>query len=137
MGILENVNTPSDLKQLNNEQLHELAGEVREFLISTVSRTGGHIASSLGAVELTVALHYVFHSPEDKIVFDVGHQAYAHKILTGRKDKMHTLRQYKGISGFPKPHESVHDAFVAGHASTSISVALGYALADQHQGKKN
>lgn len=137
MSILDRIHAPSDLKQLNMDQLHVLAGEVRESLISTVSRTGGHIASSLGAVELTLALHYVFHSPDDKIVFDVGHQSYAHKILTGRKDQMHTLRQFKGISGFPKPHESEHDAFVAGHASTSISVALGYALADRHQGKEN
>lgn len=137
MSILDSVQSPSDLKKLNMDQLHVLANEVRESLISTVSRTGGHIASSLGAVELTIALHYVFHSPEDKIVFDVGHQAYAHKILTGRKDQMHTLRQFKGISGFPKPYESEHDAFIAGHASTSISIALGYALADKHQGKNH
>ncbi len=137
MSILDSVHAPSDLKKLNIDQLNVLAGEVRESLISTVSRTGGHIASSLGAVELTLALHYVFHSPDDKIVFDVGHQAYAHKILTGRREQMHTLRQFKGISGFPKPHESEHDAFIAGHASTSISVALGYALADKHQRKDN
>lgn len=137
MSILDGVQSPADLKKLNMDQLEELAGEVRESLISTVSRTGGHIASSLGAVELTLALHYVFQSPEDKIVFDVGHQAYTHKILTGRKNQMHTLRQFKGVSGFPKPHESEHDAFVAGHASTSISVALGYALADKHQGKNH
>ena len=137
MSILDRIHDPSDLKQLNMDQMHALAGELRESLISTVSRTGGHIASSLGAVELTLALHYVFHSPEDKIVFDVGHQSYAHKLLTGRKDQMHTLRQFKGISGFPKPYESAHDAFVAGHASTSISVALGYALADKSQGKNN
>ena len=137
MSILDGVQSPADLKKLNMDQLEVLAGEVRESLISTVSRTGGHIASSLGAVELTLALHYVFQSPADKIVFDVGHQAYTHKILTGRKNQMHTLRQFKGISGFPKPHESEHDAFVAGHASTSISVALGYALADKHQGKNH
>lgn len=137
MSILDGVQSPADLKKLNMDQLEVLAGEVRESLISTVSRTGGHIASSLGAVELTLALHYVFQSPEDKIVFDVGHQAYTHKILTGRKNQMHTLRQFKGVSGFPKPHESEHDAFVAGHASTSISVALGYALADKHQGKNH
>ncbi len=137
MSILDGVNSPSDLKKLNLMQLEELAGDIREFLIRTVSRTGGHIASSLGAVELTIALHRVFHSPQDKIIFDVGHQAYAHKILTGRRNQMHTLRQFKGISGFPKPHESEHDAFIAGHASTSISVALGYATADKHQGKDN
>lgn len=134
MRILDGIQCPSDLKQLNLEQLTALAQEIREFLIDSVSKTGGHIASSLGAVELTVALHRVFNSPEDKIIFDVGHQAYAHKILTGRKDRMNTLRQFKGLSGFPKPHESIHDAFIAGHASTSISVALGYALADKQQG---
>lgn len=134
MRILDGIQCPSDLKQLNLEQLTALAQEIRELLIDSVSKTGGHIASSLGAVELTVALHRVFNSPEDKIIFDVGHQAYAHKILTGRKDRMNTLRQFKGLSGFPKPHESIHDAFIAGHASTSISVALGYALADKQQG---
>ena len=137
MSILDHMHSPSDLKQLNMDQLRVLSGELRDSLISTVSRTGGHIASSLGAVELTLALHYVFQSPKDKIVFDVGHQAYAHKLLTGRKDQMHTLRQFKGVSGFPKPYESEHDAFVAGHASTSISVALGYALADKAQGRDN
>ena len=134
MKILDEIQSPSDLKQLNLEQLNALAQEVRELLIDSVSKTGGHIASSLGAVELTLALHHVFDSPKDKIIFDVGHQAYAHKILTGRKDRMNTLRQFKGLSGFPKPHESIHDAFIAGHASTSISVALGYALADKRQG---
>ncbi len=137
MSILDGVNSPADLKKLNLKQLEELARDIRESLIRTVSRTGGHIASSLGAVELTIALHRVFQSPQDKIVFDVGHQAYAHKILTGRRNQMHTLRQFKGISGFPKPHESEHDAFIAGHASTSISVALGYATADKQQGKDN
>ena len=134
MKILDGIKDPSDLKQLNPEQLKILTQEIRELLIDSVSKTGGHIASSLGAVELTVALHRVFDSPADKIIFDVGHQAYAHKILTGRKDQMGTLRQFKGLSGFPKPHESIHDAFIAGHASTSISVALGYALADKRQG---
>lgn len=134
MRILDGIQCPSDLKQLNLEQLTALSQEIRELLIDSVSKTGGHIASSLGAVELTIALHRVFNSPEDKIIFDVGHQAYAHKILTGRKDRMNTLRQFKGLSGFPKPHESIHDAFIAGHASTSISVALGYALADKQQG---
>ncbi len=137
MSILDGVNSPADLKKLNSKQLEELARDIRESLIRTVSRTGGHIASSLGAVELTIALHRVFQSPQDKIIFDVGHQAYAHKILTGRRNQMHTLRQFKGISGFPKPHESEHDAFIAGHASTSISVALGYATADKQQGKDN
>ncbi len=137
MSILDGINTPTDLKNLNAKQLNELADDIRKYMIQTISRTGGHIASSLGAVELTIALHRVFESPKDKIIFDVGHQAYPHKILTGRRHQMHTLRQFKGISGFPKPHESEHDAFIAGHASTSISVALGYATADKQQGKNN
>ncbi len=137
MSILDGIHSPSDLKKLNVKQLDALAGDIRESLIRTVSRTGGHIASSLGAVELTIALHRVFQSPQDKIIFDVGHQSYAHKILTGRHHQMHTLRQFKGISGFPKPHESEHDAFIAGHASTSISVALGYATADKQLGNDN
>lgn len=135
MKILDSIKTPADLKKLNLEQLNILANDIRESLIDSVSQTGGHIASSLGAVELTIALHRVFQTPQDKIVFDVGHQSYAHKIITGRHAQMHTLRQFKGLSGFPKPCESEHDAFIAGHASTSISVALGYALADKRQGR--
>ncbi len=128
-GLLERIESPADLKKLKARELDALAVEIREFLIRTVSSTGGHLAPSLGAVELTIALHTVFDSPRDKIVWDVGHQAYVHKILTGRKDRFHTLRQYQGISGFPKISESEHDAFGAGHASTSISAALGLVTA--------
>ena len=135
--ILETIQSPEDLKNLPPEQLPELAEEVREFLLSTVSETGGHLGSNLGAVELTLALHYCFTTPQDKIVWDVGHQAYTHKILTGRRDRFSTQRQYKGISGFPKRSESVHDAFGVGHASTSISAGLGMAVADHLDQKKN
>ena len=129
MSLLENVNSPEDLKKIPVGELGRLAGEVRDFLISSVCKTGGHIGPSLGVVELTIALHYVYESPKDKIVWDVGHQAYTHKLLTGRKDKFHTLRQYGGISGFPHTTESEYDAVTAGHASTSISAALGLAKA--------
>lgn len=126
--ILDSVNSPSDLKKLNVKQMETLAQEVRELLLSTVPKTGGHLAANLGVVELTIALHYVLDMPKDKIVWDVGHQAYVHKILTGRKDKMETLRQFGGLSGFPKPSESEYDAFTTGHSSTAISVALGMAV---------
>ncbi len=129
MSILEHIDNPSDLKKLNNDELNLLSAEIREFLVENVSKTGGHLASSLGVVELTLALHKVFNSPEDKIVWDVGHQAYVHKILTGRKDKFETLRQYGGLSGFPRGNESEHDVFDAGHASNSISAALGFVCA--------
>jgi 1-deoxy-D-xylulose-5-phosphate synthase len=125
--LLDTVNNPQELKKLPPELLPQLAQEIREVIISTVSRTGGHLAPSLGVVELTIALHYVFDSPRDKIIWDVGHQAYTHKLLTGRQDRFHTLRQYGGISGFPKRSESLHDAFDTGHSSTSISAALGMA----------
>jgi 1-deoxy-D-xylulose-5-phosphate synthase len=125
--MLDKINSPEDLKKLKKEQLPELAEEIREFLLASVSKTGGHLAPSLGVVELTIALHYCFDSPKDRIIWDVGHQAYVHKILTGRKDKFHTLRQYKGISGFPRREESRHDIFGVGHASTSLSAALGMA----------
>lgn len=128
-NFLEMIHSPSDLRLLNRHQLILLARELRGRIINTVSKTGGHLAPSLGVVELTIALHYVFDSPQDKIVWDVGHQSYAHKLLTGRKHKFHTLRQYKGISGFPKREESEHDAFNTGHSSTSISAALGIAKA--------
>jgi 1-deoxy-D-xylulose-5-phosphate synthase len=124
---LDTVNNPQELKKLPPELLPQLAQEIRARIISTVSHTGGHLAPSLGVVELTIALHYVFDSPRDKIIWDVGHQAYAHKLLTGRQDRFHTLRQYGGISGFPKRSESPHDAFDTGHSSTSISAALGMA----------
>jgi len=123
------IESPKDLKLLNSSQLKLLANEIRHKIITTVAKTGGHLASSLGVVELTIALHYIFNCPRDKTVWDVGHQSYAHKILTGRSKKFHTLRQYKGISGFPKIKESEYDAFGTGHSSTAISAALGIAKA--------
>ena len=129
MEILSRIDSPRDLKGLTAVELKELAGEIRREIIQTVARNGGHLAPSLGTVELTLALHTVFASPKDKIVWDVGHQAYAHKILTGRREAFATLRLFDGISGFPKPGESPHDAFATGHSSTSISAALGLALA--------
>lgn len=128
--LLETIHSPADLKKLSADQLPSLAEEIREFLLQTVSETGGHLGSNLGAVELTLALHYCFTSPNDKIVWDVGHQAYTHKLLTGRREHFATQRQYKGISGFPKRSESEHDAFGVGHSSTSISAALGMAVAN-------
>ena len=128
--LLGKINGPSDLKKLKEEELVALAEEVRAFLLETVPVTGGHLASNLGCVELSIALHYCFDSPRDKIIWDVGHQAYTHKILTGRRDRFHTQRCYKGLSGFPKRSESEHDAFGAGHSSTSISAGLGMAVAN-------
>lgn len=128
--LLDTIQSPADLKKLSLAQLPQLAEEIREFLLQTVSETGGHLGSNLGAVELTLALHYCFSTPQDKIVWDVGHQAYTHKLLTGRRDRFCTQRQYKGISGFPKRCESEHDAFGVGHSSTSISAALGMAVAN-------
>ena len=122
---LNKINSPKDLKDIANSELKILCKEIREEIISTISKTGGHIASSLGVVELTVALHKVFNCPQDKIIWDVGHQSYAHKILTGRRDRFKTIRQYKGLSGFPKQTESEYDAFIGGHSSTSISAAYG------------
>jgi 1-deoxy-D-xylulose-5-phosphate synthase len=135
--LLETIQSPVDLKLLSADQLPALAEEIRAFLLATVSETGGHLGSNLGAVELTLALHYCFTTPQDKIVWDVGHQAYTHKILTGRRERFNTQRQYKGISGFPKRSESAHDAFGVGHASTSISAGLGMAVADALDHKKN
>jgi 1-deoxy-D-xylulose-5-phosphate synthase len=133
---LNSINSPLDLKKLNQKELKQLAEDIRQFLIKTVSESGGHLAPNLGVVELTIALHYVFNTPEDKVIWDVGHQCYVHKILTGRRDKMLTLRQYGGISGFPKFEESKHDIFNTGHSSTSISAALGMAFArDIKRGK--
>ncbi|MCL2408814.1 MAG: 1-deoxy-D-xylulose-5-phosphate synthase [Oscillospiraceae bacterium] len=129
MDILDRVDSPSDLKALPDEKLPELCAELREFLIQNVSKTGGHLASNLGVVELSVAIHRVFDTSTDRLIFDVGHQCYVHKILTGRKNRFHTLRQFGGLSGFPRPEESAHDAFIAGHASNSISVGLGMARA--------
>lgn len=136
MSILDWVNSPRDIKKLNTDELNELCEEIREQLISTVSQTGGHLASNLGVVELTVALHKVFNSPADQIVFDVGHQCYTHKILTGRKNDFSTLRTENGISGFTRPVESEHDIFSSGHSSTSISAAVGLARAKQIKGEK-
>ena len=133
--LLDTIRSPEDLKNLDKGQLEQLCGELRTFLVDSVSRTGGHLASNLGAVELTVAIHRVFDTGRDRLVFDVGHQCYVHKILTGRKDQFNTLRQLGGIAGFPKPLESVHDAFVAGHASNSVSVALGMARARTRLGE--
>jgi 1-deoxy-D-xylulose-5-phosphate synthase len=129
ISILSSINSPADIRNLSLPELDELAGEVRDTIVQTVSKTGGHLAPSLGVVELTLALHYVFDTPGDKLIWDVGHQAYAHKIITGRRDQFATLRQYKGLSGFPKFNESEYDAFETGHSSTSISAALGIALA--------
>lgn len=129
MSILAKIDNPADLKFIRKELLPQLAEEIRSRILETVSQTGGHLASSLGAVELTIALHYVFNAPVDKIVWDVGHQTYAHKLLTGRREEFQTLRQYEGISGFPKTEESPYDTFNVGHASTSISAALGMATA--------
>lgn len=136
MSYLENINSPKDIKKLNINELDALCGEIREMMIETVSKNGGHLASNLGAVELTVALHKVFNSPSDQIVFDVGHQCYTHKILTGRKDKFSTLRTEGGISGFTRPCESKHDIFSSGHSSTSISEAIGLAKAKALNGDK-
>ena len=137
MSILEKIESPSDLKKLNAYQLPALAAELRQVIIETCARNGGHVAPSLGVVELTIALHRVFNTPEDKIVWDVGHQAYAHKILTGRRDSFATLRTLNGISGFPKRAESPHDAFDVGHSSTSISAATGFAVGRDLDGRKN
>ena len=135
MSILQNINGHDDLLQLNDEDRKQLCAEIREFLVSSVSRTGGHLASNLGTVELSVAIETVFNTMEDRLVFDVGHQSYVHKLLTGRQADFEHLRQFGGISGFPKPNESQSDAFVAGHASSSISIALGMARARTLQGK--
>ena len=135
--MLEKINIPEDLKKLKIEDKKVLAKEIRELLINTVSATGGHLASNLGVVELTIAIHSIFNTPTDKIIWDVGHQTYVHKILTGRKEQMNTLRKMDGIAGFPKTTESVYDAFDTGHSSTSISVALGMARARDLKGEKN
>lgn len=136
MSILEKIEDPKELKKLRYGELNILAKEIRELIIHTVAKTGGHLAPSLGTVELTLALHHVYHSPQDKIIWDVGHQTYAHKIITGRRDQFHTLRQVGGISGFPKRAESVHDVADTGHTSTSISTALGLVQARDFRGTK-
>ena len=133
-SLLDIIDMPQDLRRLEKKQLPQVAAELREFLLDSVGKTGGHFASNLGAVELTVALHYVYDTPEDHLVWDVGHQSYPHKILTGRKNQMHTMRQYGGLAGFPKRSESEYDAFGVGHSSTSIGAALGMAVADKQLG---
>ena len=135
--VLDRIEDTFDLKRLDKEELIDLCSDIRSFLVDNVSKTGGHLAPNLGVVELTVALHYVFDSPNDKIIFDVGHQCYVHKILTGRKDKFNTLRQMDGLSGFPKTYESRHDIFSTGHSSTSIASAIGIATANKLDGKKD
>ncbi|MBP1646954.1 MAG: 1-deoxy-D-xylulose-5-phosphate synthase [Bacteroidetes bacterium] len=134
--VLDNVNIPEDVRKLSEADLKTLCADVRDFLIEVVSKTGGHLGAGLGAVELSVALHYVFDTPKDKLVWDVGHQAYPHKILTGRKDRLHTIRQYHGLSGFLKRSESEYDTFGAGHASTAISAALGMVAARELNGQR-
>lgn len=129
MQLLKQINDPADLRKLKPEQLPQVASEAREYMIETLSKIGGHTGASLGAVELAIALHYAFETPKDKLVWDVGHQAYVHKILTGRRDQLHTIRQYNGLSGFLKRDESIYDEFEAGHAGTSLSAALGMAIA--------
>src|SRR5450830_171015 len=134
--LLKTINTPDELRALDREQLPQLASELREFLVESVSKTGGHLSSNLGTVELTIALHYIYDTPEDKLVWDVGHQTYTHKILTGRREAMSKLRMAGGIAGFPKREESPYDTFGTGHSSTSISAALGMAVAAQLQGSE-
>jgi 1-deoxy-D-xylulose-5-phosphate synthase len=134
-SLLDTINSPADLRQLDRKQLPQLATELRAFLIDSVSKTGGHLSSNLGTVELTIALHAVFNTPEDRLVWDVGHQCYPHKVLTGRREGMNTLRMHGGVSGFPKRCESPYDTFGVGHSSTSISAALGMALAAKHKGE--
>jgi 1-deoxy-D-xylulose-5-phosphate synthase len=135
MKLLNKIDGPADLRRLSRAQLKPLADELRAFLLDSVSKTGGHLSSNLGTVELTIALHYVFNTPDDRLVWDVGHQTYPHKILTGRRDQMHTLRQLNGISGFPRRSESQYDTFGTAHSSTSISAALGMALAAKTKGE--
>ena len=135
-SILSRIDSPADVRRLSRGELQTLATELRAYVLQSVSQTGGHLSSNLGTVELTIALHYVFNTPEDRLVWDVGHQTYAHKILTGRRDRMHTLRQLNGISGFPRRDESEYDTFGTAHSSTSISAALGMAMAAKIKGEK-
>src|SRR5690348_15395501 len=135
--LLKTVNFPADLKKLTREKLHQVCDELRQYIIDVVSVHGGHFGASLGVVELTTALHYVYNTPYDQLVWDVGHQAYGHKILTGRRDNFITNRKYHGLSGFPKRTESEYDTFGVGHSSTSISAALGMAMAAKYKGEKD
>src|SRR5919112_1683738 len=137
MELLQKINSPADLRRLRPEQLQEVANEIRQYILETMSRVGGHTGASLGAVELAVALHYAFDTPRDRLVWDVGHQAYAHKILTGRRELLPTVKQYGGISGFLRRDESEYDTFGAGHASTSLSAALGMAIARDQKGQSH
>ena len=134
MSLLENINSPADLRALQPAQLRTVSDEIRNYILETMSRVGGHTGASLGAVELAVALHYAFDTPKDRLVWDVGHQAYAHKILTGRRELLPTIKQYGGLSGFLRRDESEYDTFGAGHASTSLSAALGMAIARDRKG---
>ena len=127
--LLDQVNIPKDLRGFSDDELIKLASDIREYILDVISKTGGHLAAGLGTVELSVVLHYIYNTPKDKIIWDVGHQCYPHKILTGRKDELKTIRKYRGISGFLKMEESEYDVFGAGHSSTSISAALGMCIA--------
>src|ERR1700675_207233 len=133
--LLESINAPADLRRLPTTKLAELAEELRRYLIHSVSTRGGHFAAGLGTVELTIALHYVFNTPYDRLVWDVGHQAYPHKVLTGRRDQLHTINKHKGLAPFPMRAESEYDTFGVGHSSTSISAALGMAVAAAQRGE--
>src|SRR6187455_3736127 len=134
--LLQTINSPENLKKLSREKLHQVCDELRQYIIDVVSVHGGHFGASLGVVELTVALHYIYNTPYDQLVWDVGHQAYGHKILTGRRDNFPTNRKYNGLSGFPKRSESEYDTFGVGHSSTSISAALGMAIAAARSGER-
>src|SRR5690554_387459 len=134
--LLDSIEVPSDLRELESEQLPQLCAELREYLLYSVNQSGGHFAAGLGVVELTAALHYVFNTPDDRLLWDVGHQAYPHKILTGRREQLPTIRQEGGLAAFPARDESAYDTFGVGHSSTSISAALGMALAARRAGKK-
>ncbi|MDB5999263.1 MAG: deoxyxylulose-5-phosphate synthase, partial [Rhizobacter sp.] len=133
--LLQTIGSPADVRRLSRQELKQLANELRAFMLDSVSRTGGHLSSNLGTVELTIALHYVYNTPSDRLVWDVGHQTYPHKILTGRRDRMGTLRQLGGLSGFPRRSESEYDTFGTAHSSTSISAALGMAVAARAKGE--
>ena len=135
-ALLESIQSPADVRRLGRADLPELAQQLRAYLLESVARTGGHLSSNLGTVELTVALHYVFNTPHDRLVWDVGHQTYPHKILTGRRERMSSLRQLGGLSGFPRREESEYDTFGTAHSSTSISAALGMALAAKQKGEE-
>src|SRR5687768_1929647 len=134
-SLLKSINSPADMRRLSRTELKQLAVELRDFVLQSVSQTGGHLSSNLGTVELTIALHHVFNTPHDRLVWDVGHQTYPHKILTGRRDRMPTLRQLGGISGFPRREESEYDTFGTAHSSTSISAALGMAMGAKMKGE--